>query len=255
MTCPKCQHQRQPTDATVHPDICPACGISYSKWRAKHQDVLPQKAPVEATASQITYHNDTDETFRQWVFNAFNYVHTPIEPVAFWGRACLAVALSLWGIYFMQAGVDWQVVGSSFMHNINLPFHEFGHVFFAPFGTFLSIAGGSLFQLLLPLGLMLGFVFHQRDTFAASVTLWWCGQSFVDLAPYIADAKYRTLPLVGGRGEESHDWGNLLTMLSLVEHAPGIATSCFAIGSILMITAMLWAASLLKKQYTILRAS
>ena len=34
----------------------------------------------------------------------------------------------------------------------------------------------------------------------------------IDVSPYIADAPYRVLPLVGGLGEESHDWGNLLTM-------------------------------------------
>lgn len=254
--CPKCQYQRKPTDDAVHQDLCPACGISYSKWRARQPSA--ESSPTATGAATGTPHfrvePDTAASLRQQLISAFTYVPERVPSHAFWGRACLLPALMLWTVYFIQAGVDWEVVGSSFMHNINLPFHEFGHVFFAPFGRFMTIAGGSLFQLLLPLGLMLGFVFHQRETFGGSVALWWCGQSFVDLAPYIADARYRTLPLVGGRGEDSHDWGNLLTMLSAVDRAPAIATACFTAGALIMVSALLWAAYLLKQQYAVLQS-
>ncbi|UUZ56987.1 hypothetical protein LP419_19985 [Massilia sp. H-1] len=54
-------------------------------------------------------------------------------------------------------------------------------------------------------------------------------QSLVDLSPYIRDAQTRSLPLVGGGGEESHDWGNLLTMLGWLDHTIAISRLCFAV--------------------------
>ena len=157
-----------------------------------------------------------------------------------YGRAALWAGLFIWGAWFVVHGIDWEAIGGSFMHQINLPFHEFGHVLFAPFGRFLAILGGSLFQVSLPLGLAVAFVISQRDNFGASVCLWWCGQYFVDLAPYIADAPLRALPPVGGAGESSHDWGNLLEMLGWMDGAQGLARLSFAWGSLLMGEAQGW---------------
>lgn len=41
--CPKCGYRRRDTDSQVHPDICPACGIAYSKWRARQGQQLQSK--------------------------------------------------------------------------------------------------------------------------------------------------------------------------------------------------------------------
>ena len=79
----------------------------------------------------------------------------------------------------------------------------------------------------MPIWLMLVFVLKQRDNFAASIMLCWCGQNFIDLSPYINDAQYRSLPLVGGGGEESHDWGNLLTTMNLLDKTHSIAQASF----------------------------
>jgi len=243
--CPKCHYQRQAIDQSVHPDICPRCGIVYSKWLAKQSETVEQ--PPENTNEIL----DEDEplTRRQQLCAAFVAVPERVATEAFWARAMTLLAFAVWGGYFITAGVDWEKIGSSFMHNINLPFHEFGHVLFMPFGRFMMILGGSLFQILLPLGLMFAFVLKQRDTFAGSIMLWWCGQSFIDLSPYIRDAQYRALPLVGGGGEEPHDWGNLLTMMNLLESTYTIANGCFALGCIIIISALAWGAFLLKKQY------
>lgn len=61
----------------------------------------------------------------------------------------------IWGISFIAGGIDWSLIGGAFMHNINLPFHEFGHVLFMPFGRFMAILGVSLFKVTMPLFLML----------------------------------------------------------------------------------------------------
>ena len=69
--------------------------------------------------------------------------------------------------------------------------------------------------------------------------LWWSGQNLVDLSPYIADAYYRGLPLVGGGGEDSHDWGNLLTMTGLLDSHMTLARTAFFCGSVTMLAVSL----------------
>lgn len=244
--CPKCRYQRQTSDQAIHPDLCPSCGIVYSKFIAKHmhENLLDESEPT--TETQIG--GEELVTLRQQLIAAFFYVPERIDAGAFWARVACLVAFSLWGGYFITGGVDWEKIGSSFMHLINLPFHEFGHIFFMPFGEFMMILGGSLFQVLLPLALMCVFVFKQRDTFAGSIMLWWCGQSFIDVSPYIADAEYRALPLVGGGGEESHDWGNLLTMMDALDKTQAIANCSFVVGAVLIIVALVWGGLILKAQ-------
>lgn len=245
--CPKCRYQRQAIDQSVHPDICPNCGIVYSKWLAKQSATIPDDEDNSEAIEPIE--EDESLTLRQQICAAFIYVPERVATEVFWARVITLLAFALWGGYFMTAGVDWEKIGSSFMHNINLPFHEFGHVLFMPFGNFMMILGGSLFQILLPLGLMFAFVLKQQDTFAGSIMLWWCGQSFIDLSPYIDDAQYRTLPLVGVGGEESHDWGNLLTMMNLLDSTHTIAKGCFTLGCLIIIIALIWGGLILKKQH------
>lgn len=170
------------------------------------------------------------------------------DAIDFYARALTWLGLLVWGVYFIRAGVDWEVLGGSFLHHVNLPFHEFGHVLFAPFGEFMHILGGSLFQVLMPLGLMLAFVLVRRDSFGASVMLWWAGQNLMDVSPYIADGKYRLLPLIMGASEELHDWGNLLTMMGKVDSAQAIAKTSFHWGVALMLLSLLWGACSLYRQ-------
>jgi hypothetical protein len=245
--CPKCHYQRQAADAQLHPDICPACGIAYTKWLAKHTSAATEeKNDFQSVENEVVIY----QNLTQQIVAACCYVPEKVAIESYWARVVMLILFALWGGYFITAGISWEKLGSSFMHNINLPFHEFGHVLFMPFGRFMMILGGSLFQVIMPLGLLMVFVFKQRDTFAASIMLWWSGQSFIDLSPYIADAEYRALPLVGGGGEESHDWGNLLTMLNLLPQTQFIAKCCFTLGAIIIISALLWGILLLRLQKT-----
>jgi len=240
--CPKCHYQRRTIDAQVNSDICPACGTVYAKWIARHQT-----AETDTTTLIINSDDEdieTRQTFREFI----TYVPENIDPAVFWARVVTLACFGLWSFYFISAGVDWEKIGSSFLHNPNLAFHEFGHVFFRPFGRFMTILGGSLFQVLMPLGLMLVFMIKQRDNFAASIMLWWSGQNFIDVSPYIDDAQYRMLPLVGGGGEESHDWGNLLTMMDALEKTHKVAHASFNLGAFMILLAMLWGAYILRLQ-------
>ena len=220
----------------MHAGLCPACGIAYEKWQ-------------ERRSSKDDCKDAADEESIGEVYDGSEQV----DPLTFWGRVFIWCALAAWTFYFIRHGVDWEIIGGSFLHAVNLAFHEFGHVVFAPFGHFMMILGGSLFQVLLPLALLCVFLFYQRDRFGAAVMLWWCGQNFVDVAPYIRDAIYRSLPLVGGGGEESHDWGNLLTMLHVVDRAPRYGDISFTIGACLMCAALVWAVLILRQQYLALK--
>jgi len=141
-------------------------------------------------------------------------------------------------------GIDWVVLGGSFLHNVNLPFHEYGHIMFSPFGTYMMFLGGSLFQIMLPWFPLLYFMVRQRDNFAASLMLWWSGQNFLDIAPYIADAPIRTISLTTGE-DDTHDWWNLLRMSDALDAAGTVAIVCFLIGVAVMVLSNVWGGYLL----------
>jgi hypothetical protein len=166
------------------------------------------------------------------------------------GRALLMVALLVWGLWFAQS--DWREgeACTSFLHLVNLAFHEFGHLLFQPFGEWMMFLGGSLFQCLLPLGLCVAFVVRQRDPFGAAVALWWAGQNLVDVAPYIGDARALALPLVGEYTEAiadaralRHDWHNLLAPLGLLDWDHRLAALAHWSGVLVMALALAWGAS------------
>ncbi len=240
-TCPKCNYTRRVIDEQTNAEVCPACGIVYQKWLDR------QRVNTEAATEPLQV-NPIAVKRRQLLFELITWVPENIDPTSFWPRVITLLGFTAWGYYFISAGMDWEKIGGSFLHNANLAFHEFGHIFFSPLGQFMTILGGSLFQILLPFGLMFVFILKQRDNFAASIMLWWCGQNFIDVAPYIDDAQFRSLPLVGGGGEESHDWGNLLTMMNLLDKANFIARVCFSIGAVLIAIALAWSAYLLYLQ-------
>jgi hypothetical protein len=54
-------------------------------------------------------------------------------------RAALWLGLSAWTISLLRAPLP--ALGDSFLHLINLVFHEAGHVVFAPFGSFMMALG------------------------------------------------------------------------------------------------------------------
>lgn len=154
-------------------------------------------------------------------------------------RTIFWILLAYYSLRFFTFGINDGVM-DNFLHGPNLIFHEAGHVIFSFFGTFMMILWGSLFQCLLPIGLTYIFLFREEDPFAASITLWWLGQNFTDVALYISDAGARALPLIGGMSEEAHDWGNLLTMMDMVEYDFVLGIMTHYIGMIIMIVALAW---------------
>lgn len=169
----------------------------------------------------------------------------------FIGRMLLYLFFLLWGIRLMAMPLN--ELDRSFMHLVNLPFHEAGHIIFAFFGNFMGVLGGTLLQHLVPFIVMCAFLFKNRDAFAASLGLWWCGQSLMDAAPYINDARAGQLMLLGGvTAKEApgyHDWENILGRLGLLEYDHFFARLSYSLGILLMITAFIWGGYVLYQSY------
>lgn len=82
--------------------------------------------------------------------------------------------------------------------NFLLITHEAGHIFFSIFGNrFITILGGSLFQLILPLLIVIYF-WVNRKRIGLQLALCKFGFSWIEVAGY-ADAGTRHLPLMGGQ--------------------------------------------------------
>jgi hypothetical protein len=161
--------------------------------------------------------------------------------------AALYLVFLLWGIRLIAYDPIGGDIGHSFLHNINLPFHEFGHVLFRPFGEWLTFLGGSLFQCLLPVILGGVFLVRERNPFPATLCLWWAGENLLDLAPYIGDARAMDLPLVGEWSEEvaelrilRHDWHNLLEPMGMLAWDHRLAVLAHVAGALLMVLAWIW---------------
>jgi hypothetical protein len=175
-----------------------------------------------------------------------------INPFFIAGRAFVFILTLIWGFKYMIHSVGSNYAGESFLHNVSLPFHEVGHIIFSPFGDFLTVLGGSLMQLVIPAICIAAFL-KREDMFGASIAVWWLGQNFIDLAPYINDARTQELILLGGvTGQDApgfHDWNNILGTLGLLrlDHLIAQASHCF--GILLMITSSLWGGYLLYLQW------
>lgn len=241
-TCPKCQHVRLPSEQT-DVDQCPSCGLIFSKW-------MKQRYHQEKSAIKQV---DDHEVFFRRLLNTLLYVPESIGRSKLLGHALIFLVFFIWGWSFILMSMQSNEIGSSFMHNINLVFHEAGHVIFRPFGRFMTILGGSLLQLLVPVVVMVAFIWKNHDNFGASIGLWWLSQSMMDLAPYINDARAGQLMLLGGvTGTDMpgiHDWRNILTDLGLLRQDHTIARMTDMMGELFMLISFVWGAYILYLQY------
>jgi hypothetical protein len=249
MDCPKCNQAVQ--EQSIQ---CPHCGIFFAKY-AKYHSTETDLISVLPGNIKVYEENDEDTHF----LTALLFDDALQDSTAYLvGRAIIFIGLTVWGGRLMSSSIDSNAVGESFLHLINTPFHEAGHIFFRPFGQFITSLGGTLGQLLMPLICMGTLLFKTRDPFGASVTLWWFGENFLDIAPYMNDARAGDLPLLGGNfGHSSpygfHDWEYLLTESRLIQYDHVLARIVFITGSVIMLLSLLWAGLLLVKQYKAVR--
>ena len=251
MQCPHCGFERK-NDAAE----CIKCGIVFVKYDfARHHPAHVTPIPSLAASSK---EDDKTTGLSSFLKNLLFSVKPETNIVFLIGRILVLLVMMIWGMKFIFSSVMSNYAGSSFMHLVNLPFHEAGHVLFRIFGQFMMTLGGSLTQLLVPLVCLAAFLLKTRDPFAASVSLWWLGQSLIDLAPYINDARRLQLILLGGvTGRDVadyHDWQFILRKLGLLEYDHVLAKTAHISGAFFIICALTWGGYMLFKQYRSVRA-
>ncbi|MGB8509083.1 MAG: hypothetical protein WCD76_11920 [Pyrinomonadaceae bacterium] len=142
----------------------------------------------------------------------------------------LAVAV-LAGAYFLWCAYD--PVRWHFIDGVNLVIHEAGHIVFMPFGEFVTIAGGSLFQVIVP-SIFAGYFIHQKQYYAAALVLFWVGESLLNVSVYAGDAVRLELPLLGG-DDSMHDWNFMLDRAGLLRSTAAIAGAIRLCGTLLIL--------------------
>ena len=152
-------------------------------------------------------------------------------------RLVLAILFTL---YFVWIALD--PMQGSFLDNVDLPIHEFGHLLFRPFGQFLMVAGGSLFQVIMP-AIFVGYFIWKRSFYSAAIVLFWVGQSILNVWVYAADAIVMKLVLTSGfTGSEGsfHDWNYLLTATGLLSSTKIVAGAIRLAGTLVIISAVVF---------------
>jgi hypothetical protein len=237
MECPRCGYQ-QP-EAAIE---CVACGVILAKARPIGVKPLEPVATIEA--------GEADEQDLPLTTRLVRLVldDPRTDPLLLGVRIVLLLMLIVWTWTFATARVVDNAAGMSFLHMINLPFHEAGHILFIPLGEFMMVLGGSLFQLIVPASLTVIFLTKHRDVFGAAVTWWWTGENLVDLAPYIDDARTLQMVLIGGKTGaevEGHDWERILTTLGWLHLDHTLGRLAHGVGVIVMLSALAWAICLI----------
>ncbi len=244
MQCPKCKFKQNNSNQE-----CLQCGVIFEKYYQS-----PGAVTAEKKRNNRAENRENEDVSEKKIWNLLFFVPPEVSPYSLVGRTILFIILVVWGGRFIFSSIESNYASHSFMHLINLPFHEAGHIIFRPFGAFIASFGGTLGQLLMPLICLAVLLLKTRDSFGASVTLWWFAQNFFDIAPYIHDARSGTLPLLGGNvGHSSpygfHDWEFILTESGFLKYDHFLAGLSVMTGTILMITSFVWGGVLLYKQF------
>lgn len=155
-----------------------------------------------------------------------------------WARAPLLVVLA-----WLARGLWVDPQAGTLFSGITLGFHEMGHAFFSWTGhLILTAAGGTIFQLAIPLAAAGYLALKQRDPFGATVCLFWLGTALVDAGVYAADARAQALPLVSPFGEvdvDSHDWTVILMRYGMLSRDRAIGGALMAAGRAVMLGSLL----------------
>jgi len=176
MRCPKCGRE-QADDGLLE---CGACGLVFARLHPREKP-RPRLSPPRDGSRAPTLRRLLDLVLA---------VAPDVEAPVFYGRLFTYLLFLVWGLGFVVVPFEREDLASSFLHSIHLVFHEAGHVLLMPFGwDFLISLGGTLGQLAVPLICLVALLIRTRDPFGASLCLWWLGHSFLDIAPYIADAR------------------------------------------------------------------
>ena len=140
-------------------------------------------------------------------------------------------------VYFLS--IAYAPMQGSFLDIVDLPIQETGHLLFRLFGEFMMIAGGSLFQIIVP-AVFVGYFYWHEKYYSAAIVLFWVGQSILNVWVYAADAVVMQLVLISGMtGSEGsfHDWNYMLSTTGLLGSTKLVAGIIRMIGTLVIIGA------------------
>ncbi len=222
VACPKCKYE-QPAflDSGEEAAECLRCGVVFSKFHPVRNTVINHGHARE----KLQKPEELYDTVDRWWYRT--------------GKFFLIGLMGFFFFYMVIKGSSW-----CFLDYVNLPFHEFGHILFGPFGETMQFLGGTFGQLMWPVILFIYF-FRRKDLLASSFCLFWFGENFLNISKYIADARSMVLPLVGGG---IHDWNTLLGKWGMLKYDRTIAKGVFFIGVVIMTASMVWAILITKKK-------
>ncbi len=242
--CPKCGHRPLPADQAL-PAACPACGVILAKVGQ-----VARRAPPDQDDEP-----GVPDAAPGWTA-LLSPIPERVDAMDFWLRGAMLVGLAIWA--WGLIGLDYRSgeLGASFIHRPLLVFHEAGHVIFMPLGEWMTVLGGTLGQLLMPLILGGALLIKNRDPFGAAVGLWLLGVSLLDVAPYMYDALHPQLMLLSGATGEAggHDWIYLFSSMGLLPKAQLIGGLTHTAGALVVLLSLGWAAWLLLRQYPPMQA-
>lgn len=165
----------------------------------------------------------------------------PPASLAAWVAVVAFAAVCL--AFHAFGGQSWVPV----LDSANLALHEAGHPLTGILSGRLAVYGGTIFQLAFPAAVALHF--HRRGHAAgAAAGLVWLGESLLNVARYMADARSQLLPLVGGG---DHDWAEIFGrwhILHLDQRVAGLVR-------MVAVLVMAWAVWWLYRQWQAARGS
>ncbi len=188
---------------------------------------LTKEAPKERSGSSSDHNEGITtilpagvERFRHWAGDRQPITTERVGFTILWGIFLVSLVNHL----FSHSGLT----GTLIYFLVILP-HEAGHFLCSPFGWFLSIAGGSIWQVLLFVLFGAAAILRKRQNEALG---WWSisGHSLISLSTYIADASARSLTLIPIPDPSRHDWGNMLEYLGLLKYDWLIAYVAIVLG-------------------------
>jgi hypothetical protein len=122
------------------------------------------------------------------------------------------------------------------LDHANLVFHEAGHPVAGLFSRRLETYGGTVGQLTFPVLLAISF-WRKREAVSFAVSIIWFFENWLNIARYMADARARVLPLVGGG---DHDWAQIFGRWHVTNYDTQIAAAVRTIGWCGMGAACAW---------------